>query len=130
MWNSTYRKGHFYHYPNVDILLTDECVMSVTNHYVRKNNKLGTTFTVILILHISLFSPNLNKIITCAGPPRLARPPRPGPCLDFGLQYTLIRNNWSKQIGVEYWALPGSNSPWRPWKWWRKLMTKPMIWLS
>ena len=35
------------------------------------------------------------------GPPQLARPPRPGPCLDFGFQYTLIRNNCS-------------NSPWRP----------------
>ena len=22
-----------------------------------------------------------------------ARPPRPGPCLDFGFQYALIRNN-------------------------------------
>ena len=26
----------------------------------------------------------------------------------------LIRNNRSKNFGVEYWALPGSNSPWRP----------------
>ena len=34
-------------------------------------------------------------------------------CLDFGFQYTLIRNSWSKKFGVEYWALPGSNSPWR-----------------
>ena len=40
---------------------------------------------------------------------------RSGPCLDFGFQYTLIRNNWSKKFGVEYWALPGSNSQWRPW---------------
>ena len=48
------------------------------------------------------------------GPPRLARPPRPGPCLDFGFQYALIRNNRLKKFGVEYWALPGSNSPWRP----------------
>ena len=30
------------------------------------------------------------------GPLWLARPPRPGPCLDFGFQYALIRNN---QIG-------------------------------
>ena len=37
-----------------------------------------------------------------SGPPRLARPPRPGPCLDFGFQYALIN-----------WTLPGSNSPWR-----------------
>ena len=32
-----------------------------------------------------------------------------------GFQYALIRNNRSKKFGVEYWALPGSNSPWRPW---------------
>jgi hypothetical protein len=47
------------------------------------------------------------------GPLWLARPPRPGPCLDFGFQYALIRNR-SKKMGVEYWALPRSNSPWRP----------------
>ena len=39
--------------------------------------------------------------------PQLARPSRPEPCLDFGFQYALIRNNWSNKIGVEYWALPG-----------------------
>ena len=49
-----------------------------------------------------------------AGPPRLLRPPRPGPCLNFGFQYAFIRNNRSKKFGVEYWALPGSNSPWWP----------------
>ena len=27
-----------------------------------------------------------------------------GPCLDFGFQYALIRNNRSKKFGVEYWA--------------------------
>ena len=48
---------------------------------------------------------------TYLGPPQLARPPRP--CLDFGFQYALIRNNRSKKNGVEYWALPCSNSPWR-----------------
>ena len=31
-----------------------------------------------------------------SGTPRLTRPPRPGPCLDFGFQYALIRNNRSK----------------------------------
>ena len=49
------------------------------------------------------------------GAPRLARPTRAGPCLDFGFPHALIRNNRSKQFGVEYWALPGSNTPWRPW---------------
>ena len=29
-------------------------------------------------------------------------------------QYPLIKNNRSKNFGVEYWALPGSNSPWHP----------------
>ena len=38
-------------------------------------------------------------MIFAAGPPRLAKPPGPRPCLDFGFQYTLIRNNWSKKIG-------------------------------
>ena len=40
-----------------------------------------------------------------------ARQPRTGPCLEFGFQYVLIRNNWSKNFGVEYWTLPGSNLP-------------------
>ena len=39
-------------------------------------------------------------------------PPRTGPCLDFGFQYALMRNNRSKKL--EYWALPGSNSLWQP----------------
>ena len=30
----------------------------------------------------------------------MARPPKPGPCLDFGYQYALIRNNRSTKIGV------------------------------
>ena len=49
-----------------------------------------------------------------SGPPRQGRQARFSPCLDFGFQYTLIRNNWFKKFGVEYWTLPGSNSPWRP----------------
>ena len=54
-----------------------------------------------------------------SGAPRLARPPRPGPCLYFGFQYALMRNNRSKKFGVEYWALSGSNSLWRPWPGWK-----------
>ena len=54
------------------------------------------------------------KLTSKAGLPRLARPPRPGSCLDFAFQYTLIRNNRWKKFGLEYWALPGSNLPWRP----------------
>ena len=46
-----------------------------------------------------------------SGPTRQARF---GPCLHFGFQYALIRNNWSKICWVEYWTLPGSNSLWRP----------------
>ena len=33
------------------------------------------------------------------GLPCLARPPRPGPYLDFGFQYALIRYNRSKNLG-------------------------------
>ena len=43
-----------------------------------------------------------------------AQPPRPGPCLNYGFQYALIRNNQSKKIGVKHWALSASNLPWRP----------------
>ena len=46
-----------------------------------------------------------------AGPPWQGRQARFGPCLDFGFQYALIRNNRSQIFGVEYWTLPGSNSP-------------------
>ena len=48
-----------------------------------------------------------------SGPPwqaRQGRQARFDPCLDFGFHYTIIRNNWSKNFGVEYWTLPGSNS--------------------
>ena len=34
-----------------------------------------------------------------SGAPGLVRPPRPGPCLDFGFQYVLIRNNRPKNLG-------------------------------
>ena len=39
-------------------------------------------------------------------------PPRPGPCLDFGFQYALIRNNWSKKFGVEYWPFTVAVNLW------------------
>ena len=52
----------------------------------------------------------MRQLELLAGVPRLARPPMPGPCLDFEFQYPLIRYNRSKKLGVEYWALPGSNS--------------------
>ena len=39
------------------------------------------------------------SIALLTGPPRLARPPSPGPCTDFGFQYTVIRNNRSKKLG-------------------------------
>ena len=48
--------------------------------------------------------------------PRQGRQARFGPSLDFRFQYALIRNNWSKKFGVEYWTLPGSNLLWRPWE--------------
>ena len=44
-----------------------------------------------------------------SGPPRLARAPSPGPgpCLDFGFQYALIRNkrskkNWGRILGLSW----------------------------
>ena len=37
------------------------------------------------------------------------RQPRFDPCLDFGFQPTLMRNNWSKKIVVEYWTLRAIN---------------------
>ena len=40
-----------------------------------------------------------SKAETKSGPPRLARPARPGPCLDFGFKNTLIRNNRPKNLG-------------------------------
>ena len=46
-----------------------------------------------------------------SGPPRQGRQARFGPCLDFGFQYALIRNNWSKKI---WGRIMGSNSPWHP----------------
>jgi hypothetical protein len=70
-----------------------------------------------------------NSTLFYPGPPRLLRPPRPGPCLNFGFQYALIRSNQSKKFGVEYWALPGSNLPWglsiiwHPWQPW----VRPLI---
>ena len=49
---------------------------------------------------------------------QLQRQPRFGPCLD----YTLARNNRSKYFGVEYWTLPGSNTPWRPWLYFKEVL--------
>jgi hypothetical protein len=49
------------------------------------------------------------------GPPRLLRPPRPGPCLNFGLQLTLSQPGGHIMPTTVLWALSGSNSPWRPW---------------
>jgi hypothetical protein len=54
----------------------------------------------------------IKRVNLCsAGPPWLARPPRPGACLDFGFQYA---QTTGQKIRVEYWALSGLNSPWRP----------------
>ena len=42
---------------------------------------------------------NVDTITPGATAGKAPRPPRPGPCLDFGFQYALIRNNWSKKVG-------------------------------
>ena len=39
------------------------------------------------------------------GPPRLARPPRPGPCLDFGFKYAKkqpVKKNWGRILGLAW----------------------------
>ena len=79
--------------------------------------RLGTyELKVVSKSHSNFLYPKHGRFIKASpGPPRLVSPPRSGSCLDFGFQYALIRNNWSKKFGVEYWALSGSNSPWRPW---------------
>ena len=74
---------------------------------------------------------NENELVRQSpGPPLLARPPRPGPCLDFEFQYSLIRNNRSKKFGEEYWALSGSNLPWRPCRLWYKFVRRPWTFFS
>ena len=82
--------------------------------FAKKSIYCETQFQKWIWPHCGFFWFVLRMGACNAGPPRLARPTRPGPCLDFGFQYALIRNNRSKKFGVEYWALPGSNSPWRP----------------
>ena len=47
-------------------------------------------------VEIILFSSNL---VAHAGPPRQGRQARFDPCLDFGFQYALIKNNRSKNLG-------------------------------
>ena len=44
---------------------------------------------------IVIFPSEFNNIIRAA---MAGKAPRPGPCLDFGFQYALIRNNWSKNL--------------------------------
>ena len=67
-----------------------------------------TTITRVVYMSSSFWLLEVGSV-----PPRQARQPRTGPCLNFGFLYALIRNNQIK-IGIEYWTLPGSNSPWRP----------------
>ena len=49
-----------------------------------------------------------------SGPPRLLRPPRPEPCLNFGLHLTLSQPGGQIMPTTVLWALSASNSPWRP----------------
>ena len=49
------------------------------------------------------------------GAPRLLRPPRPGSCLNFGLELTLSQSGGHIMPTTVLWSLSGSNSPWRPW---------------
>ena len=58
---------------------------------------------------------SLATLHSQSGAPRLLRPPRPGPCLNFGLQLTLSQPGGQIMPTTVLWALSGSNSPWRPW---------------
>ena len=63
---------------------------------------LKTQFGIIQTLQTSVqrcVLPVSFPVDLLPGAPRLARPPRPGPCLDFGFQYALIRNNHSEILG-------------------------------
>ena len=71
-----------------------------------------------------------------SGVPRLIRSPRPGPCLNFGLQLTLSQTKGQIMPTTVLWALSGSNSPWCPfisimtvefWSWWYSLLEQPRI---
>ena len=56
-----------------------------------------------------------SLLFICSRAAMASKAPRPGPYLDFWIQYALIRNNQLKKFGVEYWAaLPGQNSLWLP----------------
>ena len=62
--------------------------------------------------YFSVFS--LLCLSTFSGAPRLLRPPRPGPCLNFGLQLTLSQPGGHIMPTTVLWALSGSNLPWHP----------------
>ena len=68
--------------------------LETTNLYAKLNN-LNLNCLRFLFIQILNLRINFDRLLT--GPPRLARPPRPGPCLDFGFQDALTRNNWSKK---------------------------------
>ena len=48
---------------------------------------------------------NLKQGLLYSRATTAGKAPRPGPCLDLGFQYALIRNNRSKEFGVEYFFL-------------------------
>ena len=81
-------------------------ILSDMSHYAHSFSQSATEATGEQIhdrLTKFLASIYSHFITVCyPGPPRLARPPRPGPSLDFGFQYALIRNNRSQKIGLEY----------------------------
>ena len=84
-------------------IMTNECTQN--QNYIEF---VYIQFYVILWLKENIMS--LSWMLTYTGPPGQARQARFGPCLDFGLQYALVSNNWPKKIVIQYWTLPGSNS--------------------
>ena len=73
------------------------------------------SFDMIIKINQLLFPKLYFMVISYPGPPRQARQPRFDPCLLFLVSMrSNIRNNQSQKFLVEYWTLPGSNLPWRP----------------
>ena len=78
------------------------------------NVQAGTcSLTRVAVLHSNIYWAQIRHFICRAA--TAGKAPKSGPCLDFWFQYALISNNRPKNIEVEYRALPGSNSQWRPW---------------
>ena len=96
----------FWHYMNFRFY-NSSAIYFCAKKEKKYQNKEKKEYELVLWRRSFLF-PLSHSLFLCqfwwdssSGPPRLARSQRPGPCLDFGFQYSLIRNNRSKTFGVE-----------------------------